>query len=423
MGRIEQEITERRYDNDFCYPDYQKYCLSNIPPTILRLYGLKPKRSPLPKKLWAKSVDQGCFDKIVLLLLDGLSYYYWKNALSSLEFFNALHRKGRVYPLTTVFPSTTPAALTTLSTGLTPAQHGLLMWFIYLQELDKAIDLYPYSKDATFGRLSNEGLSSRVLFDGSTIFQKLRNRGIKSFSFIHEGGVDSVYSKKACNGSKRMPYINSSDLSVQLRKKVENVPGSALFNVHWGFTDVISHTFGPTSEELLVEYLSFQYIFMKEFIKKLPEKRAQRTLLLVTSDHGHVPRPRAMKALRQFPSLSDYLRTDADGVPLVTGNPRCTFLHIQEGKLSQAQNLLSRKLKGVKILKKSEVLEGRLLGESLKEKVLPRLGDLVLLPPENVWTWYQHSKKSKIDYIGGHGGLSRKEMIIPFGIASCAELK
>ncbi|NIV33463.1 MAG: alkaline phosphatase family protein, partial [Anaerolineae bacterium] len=48
---------------------------------------------------------------------------------------SALARAGRLIPLTSVFPSTTDAALVSLSTGRPPAEHGWLAYTMYLREL------------------------------------------------------------------------------------------------------------------------------------------------------------------------------------------------------------------------------------------------------------------------------------------------
>jgi hypothetical protein len=55
-------------DGDFVYPCYEENCISNIPGTILGLFGVKNKRK-LPLEV-GKGVG-GEVNKVVLFVLDG----------------------------------------------------------------------------------------------------------------------------------------------------------------------------------------------------------------------------------------------------------------------------------------------------------------------------------------------------------------
>lgn len=420
---VEQEIKNKSYREGFCYPYYEKYCFSNIPSTILSIFGIRSKRPTLPKKIWKPQVEKGEFDKVVLLLLDALSFYYWVKNLGSLDLFNSVAKEGIVSPITSVFPSTTASALTTLATGLPPAEHGLLEWNLYLEEIDMAIATLPFSPLGEGGPDKPKEINAdpKILFDGRTIFQGLKEEGISSFSFLHKNYVDSCYSKEAYGDSERVSYFNSSDLSVRLKKRVERVEGPAYFFVYWGLTDSMEHKYGCYTEEQFAECLSFQFVFLREFTKKMNKKEAKNTLLVVTSDHGQVSRPKEVIHLSKFRKIEQNIRQDKRGVKLVTGSPRDTFIHVKENKLDQIKGSLS-KIKDIKLMERDELIKENLLGGILKKKFRERLGDLVILPSEKVWVWYKHTDNGKIELLGHHGGLTKKEMIIPFGIVPCSKL-
>ena len=108
-------------------PDYRGYCLSNVSSTVLSLLGVNPNRTTLPKDALGGTESE--IENVVLMLFDGLGY---RELLRQTErgFFGSLAKEGSVRPITTVFPSTTAAALTSVSTGLTPQEHGLPEWFV-----------------------------------------------------------------------------------------------------------------------------------------------------------------------------------------------------------------------------------------------------------------------------------------------------
>ena len=74
-------------------------------------------------------------NKVVLLVIDGFGFKQFINHLKENRFLTTLTNQGEVYPLTSIFPSQTKNALTTLNTGLTPQEHGLFEYFIYLKDI------------------------------------------------------------------------------------------------------------------------------------------------------------------------------------------------------------------------------------------------------------------------------------------------
>jgi len=44
------------------------------------------------------------------------------------------------------------------------------------------------------------------------------------------------------------------------------------------------------------------------------------------------------------------------------------------------------------------------------------------LPYKNYTVWYNFAKEKKFDLLGHHGGLSREEVLVPFGVARLSEL-
>ena len=60
--------------------------------------------------------------QVVLLVLDGLGWRQLQSRISGLPTFKQIYGEAK----TTVAPSTTAAALTSITTGVPPGEHGLI---------------------------------------------------------------------------------------------------------------------------------------------------------------------------------------------------------------------------------------------------------------------------------------------------------
>ena len=57
-------------------PDYDGYCLSNVPGTVQSLFGVDSGRPRLPKDALGNT-DVSGIDNVILILCDGLGYNEW----------------------------------------------------------------------------------------------------------------------------------------------------------------------------------------------------------------------------------------------------------------------------------------------------------------------------------------------------------
>ena len=120
----EKEILKNRFLRDFVKPDYDGYCLSNIMPTVAQSLGSGYVHHGLPGDIRSRSGIGEEADIVLFFLVDGFGYRSWTDAHKE-PFVDLVNRNGFVCPLTSVFPSTTAAALTTVSTGLLPSDPHL----------------------------------------------------------------------------------------------------------------------------------------------------------------------------------------------------------------------------------------------------------------------------------------------------------
>jgi predicted AlkP superfamily pyrophosphatase or phosphodiesterase len=423
---LEKKLKENSKDG-FIYPRYDGYSLYNIIPTIFKLFGLNSGKKTLPDEIYKKYIDKN--QKIVLFLTDGFGYKQCEEVSQDIPFLKKLLGDNRIYPITSVFPSTTAASLTTLATGLTPQEHGLFEWNLYMEEIDQIIQTLPFShlgKKAKTGELLNEGVSPEILLDRQTTYQQLLDEGIKSYVFTSEFIGNSAYSTVSAKGSNIRTYKYLSDLIVSLRDFLANNNGPLFCYVYWPNIDTESHIYGPGSNQHSLEAKIFFDTLQNALINKLSSDVLNNTLFLLTADHGQISiNPEETIYLNDDEKLHSFLAISKNGKQILPyGNVRDVFLKVKNEKLDEAIEYLKEKYgKFALVLKTEELIKTGLFGTGEpSERFLRRAGNVVILPYENNTIWYEHIKGERSMYRGNHGGLSEEEMLIPFGIAKFSEL-
>jgi hypothetical protein len=428
VDELEQTIVESQQRGEFIYPFYPKYCFSNIPSTILDLFGIQTRRPRLPPELYENAGYLEDASKIVLLVIDAFGYHQWLRSYRDYSFFDTLSQKGILLPLTSVFPSTTAAALTTLNTGLTPQEHAVHEWYVYLKEIDMIIKTLPFTPLGGEGQdeLLALGIDPTILYEGNTVYQTLAHEGVQSFTLVKASYAHSCYSTLIHQGSTIIPFFNHADLVVRLRKLLEDEEGPAYIYAYVDDLDIIEHIYGPYTDEYSSQLSLLSYALQGEFLGKLEKRAAQDTLLLVTSDHGQVNiAPNETIYLNNFPELEQaFLKGTKGNRVLPTGSARDVFLHVEADKRGDMQWFLSDKLAGkAQVMSTKEAIELELFGMGKPSKeFFDRVGDLLILPYNNHTVWYEHVKGKKLHFLGYHGGLTKEEMLVPFALARLSEL-
>ena len=421
---------KKKTETDFVYPQYDKSCISTIPNAILDLFEVEKEETGSPLENEMKITCPEKISKVVLLVIDGFGFNQFLNRLKENRFLANLTEKGEVYPLTSVFPSQTTNALTTLNTGLSPQEHGLFEYFIYLKDIG-LVDALRFERIGFKGKnnLRDEGFDpSILLLEDKTIHNTLKQNGINTFTHIQASNAFNECSKLIFKGSKIIPAVKSSDSIVRLRKNLEENSGkSAYFFVHLDTLDTISHEYGPESYEYYAELSLITYLLNRELVQKIDPKTAKETLLLVTADHGGVNvEPEETTYLNCLPKTILNLKVGKNRKPILpAGGPREVFLHIKEEKLVETKEWLIQKIGNkAQIIETEEAAKKGFFGLGVvSREVFERIGNLMILPYGNETVWFENSEGGKISFLGQHGGLNEQEMLVPFAIANLSSLK
>jgi hypothetical protein len=424
---LTKEIKLPPSTSGFIYPQYKTKCISNIPNLVLNIFHTKKKQSisPLTTQL---EMDLKGINKVILLVLDGFGFKQFVQHYIENPFLLNLTDLGQVFPITSIYPSQTTNALTTLNTGLTPQEHGIFEYFIYLKETG-IINALQFERVYTKNRckLIDQGYDPHIMFSGENIQQKLKKESVKTFTHMNESNVSNACTKLVFEGSTIIPSHKTSDAIVKLRKNVEKNSGSAYFFVHLETLDAISHEYGPESEEYKAELQAISYLLQKELVEKISIKAAKETLILMTADHG---------GIQVDPGNTTYLSLGSEAIKhakigiyrekiLPTGSPRDIFLHVKENKVSITKEALLKSIGDkAQIIETKEAIKAGLFGTgAISSDFVERTGNLQVLPYGKETIWFEHRSGRKINLRGQHGGLNPDEMLVPFAAVNLDSLK
>lgn len=397
---LAQQVLERvQADTRGERPHYERYSLLSVPATIEALIGLPPTGPSL-----AEELGLGPSEVVVSVVVDGLGYL----ALEALRAHGAVDlgpfRDGVYIPLTSVFPSTTTAALATLSTGASPIVHRVLGYRLFRPEVGSVVDMIRLATPG--GRengLEKLGLPPEGILTCSTLYSRLAAAGVATTLLLPKFLADSGLSRVLYQGVGRtVPFLSASDLLMHLGDALQG-ERPLFVSVYWPTTDSLAHLYGPRT--LAVE-LEVAHVFgvLAEVAKLLP----RGATLLVTADHGFYEADpvRDMVNCAAQPPLRDGLL-----LPPV-GDPRAAYLFLRRGHEAEVAAFFARFFPDeFTVLTVEEALERKLWGlEDPAPAVRALLGDLLVLSRKRKFLlWPTEEFKLR----GLHGALTPNELYVP----------
>lgn len=425
--KLQELIRKDQQKGEFIYPDYGRFSLIEVSNTIPHLFGEDLSR-PVLQNQFIDGGERG-FSKVVTFFIDAFGFDQFIKYSADYKFLNLLANRASVYPLTSIFPSTTANALTSFYSGQGPVEHGLIEWNLYFKEFGEVIETLPFKlmDSAERDSLENLGGDGRMLFEGTTIFERLARMGVESFHFSSEFYANSIYSKAVKKGSNTIAYSKNSDLFPSLRRLLTSVLGPAYFDVYWSDIDGTGHKFGKNTDEHRTEVSILSHLLTEEFISKIDQKTAEETLLIIISDHGQVVSdPEETIWLNKYPELINNFKVGLNGKPILPGgSSRDVFLNIKDEKVTETIEMLECILKEkAGVLRIGDALSNGLFGPGfVSEKFTERAGNVLILPFQDKEVWYNYTPGEPHTKRGFHGGLSEQEMFIPFAAVRLSKLK
>lgn len=386
----------------FLKPLYGTYCFSQIPQTVLSLVGIGDGGLP------AECVQKGVYDRVVLLLIDGFGWRFLEKYRDRYPFLARFFDAGIVSKITSQFPSTTAAHLTTLCSGQPVGEHGIYEWFFYEPQVGRVIAplLYTYAGDKALGSLEKV-LSPDKLFPRATFFETLKKSNIPCRVFHHQSITHSVYSRAMFQEAERIGYSSFSSGLALLKSRLKE---RGLFYFYCGDFDTAAHRHGLGSPQV-DKALDHYFCTLEESL--MSDLKESKTALIVAADHGMIEiSPATTYYLnRELPDLGAKLKVGADGKPLApAGSCRDFFLHVQDQYVDEVRQQLEEALGDRAIvMPTAQLIDDGFFGP-VSMRLRERISSLAILAQgtNSIW-WYEKDRFEQRLY-AMHGGLTRDEM-------------
>jgi len=366
-------------------PKTDRITLADVLPSCLSALGGSPNRLELLQ-----------VSRAVVLLVDGLGADQLRSRAGHARTLAvALDAKSVIE---SGFPTTTAAALTTLTTGVAPGQHGLVGY--------TALDTV---NERVVNQLSgwDDRIDPLTWQRQPTVFETATASGLRAAVIGPQRYEGSGFTAAALRGAEYIPARSISDRLARAAEWLREPGAPGILYVYVPELDMAAHAVGWESDE---------------WIQRLEElDGAVRTLvatlrptdgLIVTADHGVTDVPhRAHVLFDADPAL-------VAGIRFVAGDPRCLQLHFEPdldaaGRTELVQRWRDAESHRAWVATRDEAIAANWFGE-VSPEVTPRIGDLLVAARKNIAYYDSRNATSHgRAMIGQHGSFSPAEVRVP----------
>lgn len=359
-------------------PDYSGANLTGIiPGCLLGASGRRPNWFPQPLQE---------AERIVLLVIDGLGY-------------EQLQRHAHIAPnlmslvggsITTIAPSTTASALTSLVTGASPAEHGIVGYRMDMG--DSIMNSLRWWSDTRDLRKVHPPATVQPIppFVGMTI-------PVVSRAEL-EG---SAFTEAHLRGSRPCGWRAASSIVAQCANLISS--GEKFVYAYYDGIDKIAHERGFGA------YYDSEIAATDWLVGSLLNTLPSGTTLAITADHGQV------QVDDNVVHLSDDIKASLHHQ---SGEGRFRWLHAKRGQESDLLQIATDSYSDIAwVASRDQVIEEAWLGPArggrIADQVKRRLGDVALVP-FTATTFDDPLDSGPFSLVCRHGSLTADEMFVPF---------
>ena len=372
-------------------PNYNYSILSTIT-SILKHYNVESEHTSL-KKL-DNILNSKKYQNIIFFVLDGMG----ENLLNTIS-PNGYLNENKIDCVTSVYPSTTTAALTTYYTGCTPYETGWIAWSQYFKEYGRALDMFSHNDSYIREKLKNPRIN---IFETDMKYESVFEKIEKADSNVKAYELGPEYAER--RGNRRFIANNIDELVLNI-KDICKIPGEKFIFAYCDNPDGILHNYGTNSEE------AKDFILQSETkLKELRESLNEDSIIIISADHGH-------KNIEKSYSITDYPELWECFLMPPTFESRVINFYIKENMKETFKERFNNTFgEEFWLMNREEFLnKKKFLGTGKKHKKIDDfIGDYIamsvkgsMIRLENFLAEGKPIKKST------HCGLSEDEMIVP----------
>ncbi len=391
-------------------PSYAGDSIANLAASIARACGadgssLAASLSPRHQRL-LDQLEQA--PAVYLVLLDGVGCRQLHTLCP--DGVLAAHQRDE---LTSVFPSSTAPAITSLMTASTPAAHGVSGWLMHEPGLSVA-----QAATDVIRALPMDVRGQPSLPVPATIWQWrswMEELPAQCACWQPVEVYDSDYSRQAMAGAHRQGYAHLDEVIEQIRQSAPAAGAAAEDKRQFTYIylpqfDATAHRFGWQSDEAAACLAQFD----AWFARLLDALAGTGALVLAVADHGFVDIPASGRLqLAQFPQIQACL-----AAPLA-GEPRLVYCRVEPAAQQRFEMLVQAQLgHACELYRSLTLIEAGWFGAAAGQRLGPRCGTHTLVMRSGFTLTDQIPGERAHHFIGMHGGVDVDEMRVPLIVAS-----
>lgn len=353
-------------------PDYGRACIDSVVPVLQR-------RRPAPEWLPERAREAR---QVALLVLDGLGWDQLQERAAVAPTLAGLAGG----PITSVVPTTTATALTSISTGCPPAAHGIVGYRVRVADR-RVLNVLRW-------RTEDGDARETVLptaFQPLPVFDGAAPPVVSRAEFARTG-----FTEAHLQGVRLRGWRTPSSIVVEVRDLL--AAGEPFVYAYYDGVDKVAHEFG------LDDHYDAELRYADRLVGDLLDVLPADAALVVTSDHGQVDVGDALVA------LDDSLVDDVD---YVSGEGRFRWLHARPGAVDRlAKATVEAHGEVAWVRTRDEMIDDGWLGGRPSAEVAARLGDVALVAFAPV-AFFDPADPIEALLRSRHGSLTRAEMLVP----------
>ncbi len=387
---------------DWCRPEQGTRCFDQLPATVEKALTGATDGPALDERLLGER-----FERVVFVYFDAFGWTFLERHAEHPLLARA-RSEGLLVQLTSQFPSTTTAQVTTIHSGLPVAEHGLYEWHVYEPSLNRLITplLFSFAGDGRRGTLAGH-VDPDALFPTDSIYAGLAEAGVRCTVVLPAALAGSAPNIALLRGADVAPFGSVASALATAASALGGGPGYA--HIYLDELDSLMHVVG--TDDPAVD------IATRRVLDDLHRATfPSGTLVLLTADHGMSPvhPARTVYVNELWPELASHLDIGADGKPLApAGSCRDLFLHVRDGHIAAVCSELGKRLDGVADVVPVDELVDEAILSAPSPRLRARLANVVVLPYYGEAVYWHEPGRFTQHLHGQHGGLSPQEIEIP----------
>lgn len=356
-------------------PDYAGANVGAIVPALL---GAGPGRRTLPN-WFPEAVGES--RQVVLLVIDGLGWEQLQRWASVAPTIAGLAGGS----ITTVAPSTTATALTSIATGLTPGEHGILGYRVDMGGEVVNMLRWSSSRGDARHRFPPRDVQSHRAFLGASV-------PVVSRADLQ----NSAFTEAHLFGVRHRGWRVPSNLAVEVRLLLD--AGEPFVYAYYDGLDKVAHEFG------FGPFYDAELRTIDRMVGDVLSSLPRGAVLCITADHGQV-------------HVGDRVIAPAADVLAVTksqsGEGRFRWFHARHGASRDLAQACAVHSDVAWVVTREQVVDEGWFGPYLSSVVAKRLGDVALVARDDV-SFDDPADSGPFTLVCRHGSLTSAEMYVPF---------